>query len=129
MRYMMLEKTKFLINITWKCCDNQSKPHSHFQYSKLSKWCSKSTFICNFCKELPNCFSKEIFHIYLLTYQTKMNQVFLWRFTKKSIQLKDQINSHLPLYVLNHESECKAEMCASCGMGFWTYLKNITSIK
>jgi hypothetical protein len=37
---------------------------------------------------------------------------------------EDQNNSRFPLYNFNHESECHEEKCTTCGMCFWTYIKN-----
>jgi hypothetical protein len=42
---------------------------------------------------------------------------------------EDQNNSHFPLYLFNRESECHEEKCATCGMYFSTYIKNVTTIK
>jgi hypothetical protein len=50
-------------------------------------------------------------------------------FIKKKFMPEDQNNSHFPLYLFNRESECHEEKCATCGMYFSTYIKNVTTIK
>jgi hypothetical protein len=49
----MQHRSEFYQLQWWECCNNQSKPISLFQYSKLWKLGSKTNFICNFSKEMP----------------------------------------------------------------------------
>jgi hypothetical protein len=114
-------------------------------------WVQNQASYVIFVKRCPNCPQNEILHI---TYQNGMKMRFSifvtsnikmgWikssyedKYLKKfktKIYIKkfmpeDQNNSCLTLYLFNHESECHEEKCATYGIYFWTYIKNVTPIK
>jgi hypothetical protein len=85
-------------------CNGENVVTTNLNLIHFFKLGSKPNFICNIFLKL---------NIFLI---------------KKNFLPEDQNNSRFPLYLFNYESECHEEKCATCGMCFSTYIKNVTTI-